>query len=156
MPCHYLDLKIRLQNLVAQKVFKDICTPDEPCFTVLYQHLCRLEARVEIAAHLKAIGAGIVKCQVITFPYFVQHPVPGKGVGLADVTYYGIYSLRPVRVRYIGDLMVRVVEHGPDQVVKTRVHTHKYCCRCLLDHIGLYCKVAALTHQVLTRFKPNL
>ncbi len=86
----------------------------------------------------------------------MQLAVPGKRIGFANVTYYGIYSFGPVGIADIFNMMISLIEHRPNEVVETAVHTGKYGSWGLFYHIRFYYKVTTLAYQVFTGFKPYL
>ena len=150
-------MKTGLQfDLIPQQIFELIPFADQLCLPVFYQDLGGFETGIEIGRHFEAIGAGISKYQVVAFSDLANRAVPGKGVRLADISYNGVWLPGPMWVADIFDLVIRVVEHGADQVIETAVHTDKGGSPRLFYHVHLRNEITAFAYEEFSRFEPYL
>ena len=106
-------------------------------FSLVPQDLGRSESGVIIAGHGKTVSSGITESEKIPLLDLRNPSIAGKGIGLANITYHRIESLPALRMGDIMDLMLGAIEHRPDQLIETRVHSGKDSRSGLFNYIDL-------------------
>ena len=94
----------------------------------LHQRLRRERAGIVIRSHHEAVGAGAHEREKIALLHFRQLPVLRKKIAaLADRT-DDIHQFARGVLRFAdrNDLVVTLVERGPDQVVHSRIDDHEF------------------------------
>jgi len=76
------------------------------CLAIMPKYFGRPVARIVVAGHGKAIGAGIIEAEDIAFGDLADPSVVPKGVRFADVAHHRIIALPSTRIRNIFDMMI--------------------------------------------------
>src|SRR5512133_2896504 len=84
---------------------------------------------------------------------FLDLPVPCKGVGFANVSDNSIHSGTFGRSGDIDYMVIGIIKHRTDKMIKSRIYSCKNCRGSLLYDICLYEKITALAYKKLSGFK---
>lgn len=110
---------------------------------------------IVVATHLKTIGPCIVEHQTVAFADLGNGAVGGKSVRFANVAYNGIWMSGSIRIADIFYAVIGFVEHGPDQVVESAVHSGENGIAVLFHHVDLRDKIATFAYQELSGLEPG-
>src|SRR5690606_1741343 len=94
-----------------QQIFECAALPDEVGLPFQHQYFGRFLPGVKVTAHLIAVGSCIMKYKIVSFANLIQWSVPGKRIGLTNIAYNGINTLRTIRVGNIADSVISLVKH---------------------------------------------
>ena len=130
-----------IRNILGGTIFRQpIICKNVPRIITNWNH------PIVVARHAKAVRSGIAKHQKVSFFNFGNLSVVGKGVSFTDVTHHGIEARFPVGVGQVFNVVVRIVEHGANQVIEAAVHLSKNGRGGLFHHIYRGNKMPCFTH----------
>src|SRR5262249_61120161 len=112
-----------LAALAANQILVALTHADNTPLIALNQHLCRPSPAIVIGREHRAICSCSHHSQKISRRYLRERAVPGQKVAcLAHRPNDIRHDLRPVRLSYWKNVMMRAVKRGADEVIHGRVH----------------------------------
>src|SRR5690606_26314113 len=115
------ELKCIQCHLVSHQIVNSFSFANQVIFPFVNQHFYRAKARIVIARHHNAISACIQETQYITFFYFMNSAVGCESIGFADVANNSVNTVYPTGIRYVQNMMIRIVKHRADKMIQSGI-----------------------------------